>query len=406
MLRLPRTRHVLVALGGITVVALLLVALLPEAVPVDVGTVDRGALEVIVRHEGRTRVRQRFTVSAPVAGTVSRIDLLPGDHVQAGVTVLATIEPLPAGPLDERARRDAEAGVRAAEAELARARAERERLAARSRYAEEEERRIVALFAERVVAARERDRAESEAAAARRALDAADAAVTRARFALDAARARLLPAGTSGRAAPVVLRSPIDGVILQRFSESEASVTAGTPLLELADVGRLEVWADFLSTDAVRFRPGMRAIIDGWGGREPLAARVRLVEPHAFMKVSALGVEEQRVGVILDLVDPVEAWNRLGDGYRVRVGVVVERVPDALRVPASALFRDDAERWAVFRLDGRRARLTAIEVGPLNGLQAVVRKGLEEGDRVVLHPSDSVRDGVRVRPRRAGRRRR
>jgi HlyD family secretion protein len=387
---------------GIAVVALVVIvfAMLPDPVPADIVTVERGPLQVVVRHEGITRVRDRYMVSAPVRGKVLRIELEPGDPVRADETVVAALEPDDPMPLDARTRAESRAAVRAAEAELERASAVRLRAAEEKRFADNEVRRIRALAADGIVAESRLDQAETQARAAKEALDAALAAERRARFELERAQASLLPVTVKdddgGR---VELRAPIDGVVLRRLQESEAAVPQGAPLVEIADTSRLEIVADFLSTDAVLFEPGMPAIIDGWGGARSLAATVRRVEPAGFMKVSALGVEEQRVNVLLDFDDPREAWDALGDAYRVQVGVVVWQTDETLLVPASALFRD-GEEWSVFRVDADdTARLTRVEIGRQSGIDAQVTSGLSEGDRVIVHPSDAVTDGTSVTAR-------
>jgi HlyD family secretion protein len=236
---------------------------------------------------------------------------------------------------------------------------------------------------------------ETEARAAEEALRAADFAVASATHQRDMAQARLLPAGATGAARPFAIRSPIDGVVLKRLRESEAVVPAGEPLLELGDPRRLEIVSDLLSTDAVKVRPGAPVLLEQWGGDHPIRARVRRVEPSGFMKVSALGVEEQRVNVVMDFEDPLEAWSALGDGYRVEVRVVVWEGEGVLKVPTSSLFRR-GEDWAVFAVSGGRADLRLLEVGRRNGAFAQVVSGLREGESVVLHPSDALRDGSRV----------
>ena len=373
-------------------------ALRPQPLPVDLGAVTRGALRVTLDHEGQTRVRQRYTVSAPVGGRVLRIGLEPGDVVRAGRTGLATILAVPAPLLDARTRAEAEARVKTAASALDEARAALEQAKTAAAFAEQERERMVKLLAAEAVSERERDAAENEARARRQAVEVAEAAAQAATHALEVARATLEAATDGLRAggSPVTVRAPIDGVVLRRFRESEAVVSPGEPLIELGDLSTLEVVADYLSVDAVRMQPGMPVLIDRWGGSDPIAGKVRRVEPGGFTKISALGVEEQRVNVIVDFADPPEAWQSLGDGYRVEVRVVVWQADDVLRVPASALFRV-GDTWHAYVLGpGDVVRLQAVEVGRETGLEAEVRKGLAEGDRVVLYPSDRVADGVWV----------
>jgi HlyD family secretion protein len=371
-------------------------AVWPRSVLVDLATVDQGRLRVTVEEEGETRVRDRFVVSAPVAGQVLRIALEPGDPVRKDETVLATF--LPAAPhlLDARTHAEAEAAVAAARATLGGARAGEQRAEAALTLARSELERHRQLFAEKIVSQQALDAAETEARAAEEALRAAEFAMASAQHQLEMARARLLQAtGGAGAGQPIEIRSPIDGVVFKRYRWSEAVVPAGEPLLELGDPRQLEIVSDLLSTDAVRVSPGDAVLIEQWGGDETLRGRVRLVEPSGFMKVSALGVEEQRVNVIVEFEDPVEAWEKLGDGYRVEVRVVVWESEGVLKVPTSSLFRQ-GEGWAVFALDSGRARLVPIELGRRNGLEAQVVSGLEAGQEVVVHPSDTLEDGARV----------
>ena len=382
-------------LGAIAVVAALLaVGFWPSATAVDTGRVARGTLRVTVDDEGETRVRHRFVVSAPVAGRVLRIELEPGDRVTRQ-TVVATFLPAAAVPLDARARAEAEAAVAAARAALGSARAERERAQASLGLSRSELDRHRELAAQRIVSRQTLEAKETEARAAEEALRMAEFAVASATHQGDMARARLLPAGAAGEARPLSILSPIDGVVLKRLRESEAVVPAGEPLVELGDPSRIEIVSDLLSSDAVKVKPGAAVLLEQWGGDHPIRARVRRVEPSGFMKVSALGVEEQRVNVVMDFEDPLEAWSALGDGYRVEVRIVIWEGDGVLKVPTSSLFRR-GEDWAVFTLDGGRAATRVVEVGRRNGAFAQVVSGLHEGEPVVLHPSDALKDGARV----------
>jgi HlyD family secretion protein len=373
-------------------------------VPVDASAADRGRLAVTLDHEGRTRVHQRYVVSAPLPGRVLRIDLQPGDSVKANQTVLATFVPATPTLLDARSLAEARGRAGAAEASLAQARAAREQARAASDFANAEARRNRALAGEGVVSAQDLESAETDARAKARALDAASSAVDVAARALDTARAALIEPGGAGpavlapRGGVLALTSPIDGVVLQRFQESEAIVPQGQPLVEVADLATLEVMADFLSADAVRIKPGMPVLIEQWGGGTPLKGRVTRVEPSAFLKVSALGVEEQRVWVIVGFDDPRGAWQALGDGYRVEARVVVWERQDVLRVPTSSLFRQGSA-WAVFVVENERAGLRLIRIGQRSGTMAEVVEGLTAGERVIVHPSDRVADRVRVTER-------
>jgi HlyD family secretion protein len=387
--------------SGLGLVAVLVViGLWPEAQPADVARVTRGPLVVTVAHEGKTRIHERFVVSAPVAGRVLRSELEPGDAVRKNETRLAVFQAGAPSPLDARNRAVAEAGVGAAEAELARARAVAAGAEAASQLALSESRRQRELAAERIASREALDQAEAAAQSAAEALRAARFAVGSAEHGLEAARARLLEARAMPATGGAVLqiRSPIDGVVLERLQQSEAVVPAGAPLLELGAPQDLEIVADLLSSDAVKVKPGARVLVEQWGGDQPLGGRVRLVEPSGFLKISALGVEEQRVNVIIDLTDPREAWKKLGDGYRVEVEVVIAEDADVLKVPTSALFRRGGD-WAVFVAEGGRARLRLVEIGRRNGLEAQLLSGLEAGALVVVHPGEAITDGARISPR-------
>ena len=390
--------------AGLVVAALLVIGLAPRAVPADMETVVEGPLQVVVEHEGITRIRNPFVISAPVDGRVRRIELEPGDPVRADQTVLVTFEPVDPVLLDARSRAEAEAALKTAQAALARSRAERERARATAQLAATELVRTRDLTEQKIVAQQVLDSAEADAEASREALLAAESAVRAAQHELEAAQARLMTPGQDGlggadeELTSLELRSPVDGVVLRRIRQSAAVVARGEPLLEVADPSDLEIVADFLSTDAVRIKPGMAVLIDRWGGDRVLQARVRRVEPGGFMKISALGVEEQRVNVVADFDDPMQAWETLGDQYRVQVGVVVWESDNVLLVPTSSLFRSGDE-WAVYIVDGGKARLRRVEIGHRTGLKAEVLNGLESGQRVVAHPSDAVSDGTRIRPR-------
>jgi HlyD family secretion protein len=396
-----RRRAAMWSVGAVLLAAIIWVAFRPQPVPVDLAPVARGDLRVTLDQEGKTRVHDRYVVSAPVAGRVLRVELEPGDPVEARKTVVATF--LPGAPplLDVRARAEAEARVRAAEADVARARAALAEARGRRDLAEREARRTAELFEERIVPQATLDQAETAARTAAEAVAAAEAAVTSAEHQAEAARAALVDLGSAAaadRGQPITIRSPVDGVVLQRLHESEAVVPAGEPIVEIGDPADLEVVADYLSTDAVKIKAGMRAIIDRWGGGTPLDGRVRRVEPSGFVKISALGVEEQRVNVIIAFDDPRSVWEALGDGYRVEVRVVLWEDANVLKVPASALFRQ-GEGWAVFVDESRRARLREVTIGQQTGVEAQVLDGLTEGEQVLVHPSDTVADGVQVEPR-------
>jgi HlyD family secretion protein len=382
------------------VAAGLVYGFMPRAVPVDLAEVTRAPLTVTVEEEGKTRVTERYTVSAPVAGFVRRIDLKAGDAVAAG-QALAVIEPARAVALDPRSRAQAQAQVSAAQAALAAAQENARAAAAGAQLAQQERARAESLRQSNFVSAQALDSARTAETRARAAEAAAQHAVRVARFDLETARAAVtsttrLQAG--GAAERVQVRAPVAAHVLKLLHESEGAVAAGQPLLEIGDPASLEVEVEVLSTHAVKIAPGSKVILDRWGGAQPVAGTVRVVEPSGFTKISALGVEEQRVRVIVDFSSPREAWARLGDGYRVEARFVLWEGQDVLQLPTSALFRQ-GEGWAAFVLDGRRVRLTPVEIGQRAGLASQVVSGLKAGDRVVAHPDETIEDGVRVKPR-------
>lgn len=395
MFRLLTNRRVLISAA--VVGALLTVALWPTTVPVDVETISRGPLVVTIDEEGRTRVRDRFLVSAPLSGRITRIALEPGDPVKRGA-VVAQIRAEQAPLLDPRSRAEAEAAVEAAKAALGRAQVEAQRAQTALLQAERELKRAGELLTTGGITRQQVDAREDETKEATEAVNAAAYAVRVAASDLQRAEARLRPPSPdlTGRVVPVT--APVDGVVLRRLRESESVVPAGEVLLEIGNLGDLEVVADLLSTDAVRVAPGARAIIEQWGGSHPMDAKVRRVEPAGFTKISALGVEEQRVNVILDFVDPAAAGKAMGDAYRVEVRIVVWEAPDVTKVPTSALFRE-AGQWAVYVVNEGQARLTMVEIGRQTGQEAEVRSGLSEGARVIVHPGDTLADGIRVEER-------
>ena len=386
-------------MGAAVVGGLVAVALWPRSVPVDTAVVGRGALVVTIDEEGRTRVRHRFVVSAPVAGRVLRIELEPGDAVTRG-DVVARVRAETAPLLDTRTRAEAQAAIEGARNAQGQARAEEQGARTVLAQAERELARARELAKSGLTTPRETDVREAEVLTAADAVKAAAYAVAVAASALQRAEARLAPpaADISGRVISVT--SPVDGVILKRLRESETVAPAGDPLLEIGDPRQLEIVSDLLSTDAVRVQPGARAMIEQWGGSRGLEAKVRRVEPSGFTKISALGVEEQRVNVVLDFVDPAEAWTALGDAYRVEVRIVVWEAGSVLKVPTSALFRV-GDAWAVYVVDGGLAKQTLVEIGRQTGQDAEVRSGLVESTPVVVHPSDTLADGARVQPRAA-----
>lgn len=375
----------------------------PGAVAVDFAKVAAGPIEVSVSDEGETRVKDVYVVSAPVPGLMRRILLDAGDEVVAGVTVTARIEPSDPSFLDRRSEAEARAAVDAAAAGQKLAVASVRRAEAELEFAEAELGRYRGLAERDTVSANDLDAAERRARTARAALEEARAALRVRESELVQARARLMAPGLARRQRSadcdcVDVFSPVSGRVLRILRESEGVVAPGTPLLEVGNPETLEIVVDLLSTDAVRVQPGQAVRIEAWGGGETLGGKVRRVEPFGFTKVSALGIEEQRVNVIIDFTDPPERWRRLGHGYRVEPRIVLAASASALKVPRAALFRD-GESWAVFVRESGRAVRRRVELGLENGLEAEIRDGLAAGEEIVLQPGDRVSDGTRLRAR-------
>ena len=377
----------------------LLWAFLPRPVPVETAKASRGPLRVTVEEEGKARLRDRFVVSAPVAGYARRVDLEVGDPVKRGQTV-AEIEPMRTEGLDPRTRAAAQARVSAAEAALRAAEERAREAAAADEYASARLDRTRRLADAGLTPKDTLEQAASEAKRASAATRSAEAAADAARHDLEAANAVLTRAGASDRvrAGRVPVRSPATGRVLAVRHESEGVVQAGTPLLEVGDPGRLEVEVDVLSADAVRIHSGTPVRFERWGGDISLEGKVRVVEPVGFTKVSALGVEEQRVLVLVDITSPRDAWRGVGDGYRLEASFVLWEEKEVLQVPAGALFRT-GDRFAVYVVEKGRAKSRTVEIGRRNGLAAQLLSGLKEGETVILHPGDTVAEGKKVRSR-------
>jgi HlyD family secretion protein len=385
---------------GVLVAAGLAIGFMPRAIPVDLAEVKRAPLAVTVEEEGKTRVRERYQVSAPVAGYLRRIGLDAGDAVKAG-QVLAVIEPARAEALDPRTRAQAQAQASGAQAALAAAQENARAASAAAQLARQERARAESLRKSNFVSEQALDAARSAETRARAVEQAAAHSVKVARFELEMARAAVanvarLQAG--GAAEALQVRAPVAGRVLRLLQESEGAVAAAQPLLEIGNPEGLEVEVEVLSTHAVKIAPGSRVILDRWGGEGAVEGTVRVVEPSGFTKISALGVEEQRVRVIVDFASPREAWQALGDGYRVEARFVLWEGQDVLQLPTSALFRR-GEGWAVFVVEGGRARLTPVETGQRAGLATQVLSGVAAGTRLVSHPDEAISDGTRVKPR-------
>jgi HlyD family secretion protein len=396
-----RSRWILLILLGGGIVAWIAYGLAPRAVLVESVAVARGPLRVSIIEEGKTRVIDRYQISAPVSGYLRRTNLDVGDAVEAGEAVLR-LDPVPSTVLDPRSRAEIQARIAAAAAAVETAREQSRSAAADVSYRETELARIRELAEAGIVPRDRLDQAETEERKAAAALRSARFQVELAQHELEAARAALRFSAAQGDNTPaetVVLRAPVAGRVLKVFEESEGIVNAADPLLEIGNPAALEVEVEILSSDAVAIAEGSRVLLERWGSDDPLEARVRRIEPVAFTKVSALGVEEQRVLAILDIVSPPELWRSLGDGYRVEARFIVWEADAVLQVPNTALFRIGSD-WAVFLIEDGQAVLRRVEVGHRASLASEILSGLQEGDEVVAHPGEGIEAGDRVRPAR------
>jgi HlyD family secretion protein len=389
-----------IVIASIIAVALAL-SFAPQPVMVDLVEVRPGPLVVTLDEEGETRVHDVYTLSAPVAGRVQRIEGHVGDPVTANETVLAKIEPGDPSFLDPRSEAQARAAIQAAEAARDLAAAAVNDADAQYEFARAEYARMQELVIEGSVSKRDLDSAERDFKARRAGLDTARAALQVRNYELELAKAQLVsPLQTQesrGDCECIPITAPVSGRILQIADRSERVVREGDMLMQIGDPGDLEIVVDYLSMDAVKIEAGQRVIIENWGGDGALEGRVRRVEPFGFLKVSALGIEEQRVNVIIDFAND-QGWERLGHGYQVESRVVLWEADNVLTVPLTALFREEGG-WALFVAEDGRAVLRYVETGRRNGVISEVREGLEAGERVVMHPSDRVTDGVRIASR-------
>jgi HlyD family secretion protein len=383
------------AVAGALLIGAGVVAAWPNPVFVDDATVRSTPLEVTIDESGKTRVRDRYVVNAPLAGDLGRIELRAGDPVSGGAPI-AQIVPASPALLDRRARAEAGARMRAAESSLAQARAQMARAEAASTHAAQDLETTKRLSTTNAVSADEQRNAELELRLRQQEFEAARFGVQVAQSDVDLAGSALRRYGDrpSGLE-PFTIASPISGRVLRVHQQSASVVAPATLLIELGDPSSLEVVVDVLTADAVRIPPNAAVRLERWGGAAALHAHVRVVEPSAFTKISALGVDEQRTSVVIDIDDPNEAWSRLGDGYRVEAHIVVWHAEGVTTIPASATFRQ-GEGWAVFVDDRRRARLRIVQLGERGALDVQVLSGLSLGERVVVHPSSGVADGTRI----------
>lgn len=386
---------------ALAVAAGLVFAFWPRAIAVDLETIASGPLSVTVDDDGVTRIREVYTVTAPVTGRILRVEKHAGDTVERNKTVLVSI--LPAAPAfrDARTQRELEASLRAAQEARRAARSQIDSAQASLDYARAEFARATEMRKKEATSTAVVDQAQRQLRMAESSLAAAQAVLEQRDAELKGAEAALLtPSDANGDKERCCLDvvAPVNGGVLRVLQESETVVTAGTPLMEVGNPADLEIVADLLSRDALKVSPGDAVYIENWGGEGVLNGKVRLIEPAGVTKVSSLGIEEQRVNVIIDLTDPHEKWERLGHGFQIDVRIVIWHKDDVIMAPLGTLFRRDGD-WAVFREENGRARVRVVKIGHLGNRYAEVLEGLAAGERVILHPSDQVKDGIRVRQR-------
>lgn len=390
----------MLAAGAAVGVALFAWAFAPRPLGVELAAASEGPFETSIEEDGKTRLRDRFVVAAPLAGTLARITLREGDAVEAG-TPLASITPVLPAMLDERTRREQQLRVEITQAQTQRVAARIEGAKVGLAQARNEQQRSEQLARQGFVAPTKLESDRLSVLAAQKELEAAVEEGHVAGHEVEQARAALMAATRPGAGAGkgFAVRAPIAGRVLKVAQASEGPVALGAPLVELGDTARLEVVAELLTADALRAAPGSAVRIERWGGDGVLEGCVRLVEPAAFTKVSALGVEEQRVRVLIDLVSPAQRWASLGDGFRVGVRIVTRSLPKVLKVPVSAVFPRPEGGDAVFVVEGGRARLVPVQLGARNGQEAWIESGLAAGAQVIVYPPPATRDGLRVAPR-------
>lgn len=393
----PVWRRYLPYVLGAGLLFLLVQALRPTPIAVEAGAVTHGPLTVTVLEEGKTRIRHRYLVTPPVAGYLNRVPLRAGDRIEAGQTILATIQPQPASFLDPRARAEAEARVKASEASQMQRETQIERARAALDLAQKEMVRARDLKKSGAIATKDWDTAENQVNILTRELNTAQFGLQVANFELAQAKAALNQVQTPAteNSDPLKIIAPVTGYVLNVYEESARMLTAGTQIMEVGDTKDMEAEIELLSSDAVGVQPGADVSIEQWGGDAPLRGKVTIVEPGGYTKVSALGVEEQRVKVRVDFVDALPPGTVMGDRFRVEARIVTWHSDNVLQIPTGALFRRGGD-WMTFLLDSGKARQTKVDIAHNNGVAAEVRGGVREGERVILHPPDAVSDGAAV----------
>jgi HlyD family secretion protein len=389
-------RKILIISVMLIVVFLMIYGFLPRTLAVDIASVTRGPLQVTIEEEGRTRLKERFTLSAPTAGYMRRVHVKVGDSVTKG-QVVAVLEPLRSQALDPRSRATAQTAVASAEAAL-KAASEREKVArADAVYLEQRLERLKALYEKGSIARDQFDQISAEAQKARALQLSVKAEVSMAGSELERAKITLQNFSAVSRDVnTLTVASPLSGTVFRVYRESEGAVNIGEPLMDIGNLRDLEVRVEVLSSDAVKIKPGTDIIFKRWGKDEPLQGKVRLVEPAGFTKISSLGVEEQRVLVIADITSPPELWSVLGDGFRMEAHFIVWEGNNVLQIPVSALFRSDRD-WAVFVEERGKARKRIVEIGQRNGMAAEIISGLKENEKILAYPDDSISEGTKIK---------
>lgn len=380
-----KKRRWLPYVGVVLLLAGITLGLWPKPLPVETAVVSIGPLRSTVDEEGKTRIKDRFVVSAPVTGQLRRIPFKPGADIKANKTVVAMIDPLVPSLLDPRSRAFAEARRETAKANLEKARVARD-------FASSELKRFEKLAAANTLSPQELESAKTREAASIKDFVAAESVVRE----VDAELAQFVDEGSNRKSPPVEVRAPASGKVLRLFEESSRAVNVGTPLVEIGDPANLEVVIEALSRDGAAVPPGTRIELEQWGGGRTLEAKLRLVEPAAFTKVSALGVEEQRVNVVADFVSPPELWQSLGDNFRVEARIIIWEEAKALKVPSGALLRQ-GQSWMAFVVQGDKAQLRSVKVGRSGGSEVQILDGLKEGEELILYPGDRIKDGQAVK---------
>lgn len=387
---------------SLLVLAGLLAAFWPRTLFVDIESVETGPMMLTVGDEGETRVVDVFVVSAPVTGRLRRIETEPGDEVIAGATIIAEIEPTQSDLLDPRTEAEANAQLSAAESAVSLAGAELEKAEAELRFAESELVRSRELASKGTISERDLEAAERAYDTSRASLGVAQANMQVSQYELERARAQLMSPSEMAQRRKLCecinINSPVDGRVLRVLRESEGFVQAGQGLVEIGNPERLEIVVDLLSIDAVKIKAGDPALIDNWGGKDVINARVRRVEPFGFTKVSALGIEEKRVNVVLDIISPRQEWETLGHGYQVDVRIVLWEDDEALKAPLTALFRNGKD-WVVFVVEAGKAKKRIVEVGNTTSSEAQILSGLSAGDKIVVYPGEGIDEGIRIAAR-------